>query len=96
MNEDDLLETIKTTALMRRELEFPYLHVCMGQHGKIHRIISGMLGSCMLLCVERYTDLSHRDQPLLRATRDVLNNFDWGIAKEPLLGAVRPEQLVRK
>jgi 3-dehydroquinate dehydratase I len=96
MTEDDLLETIKVTVLMRRELEYPFLHVCMGQHGKIHRIISGMLGSSMLLCVQQYTDLSHRDQPLLRATRDVLNNFDWGIAKEPLNGAVRPELLVKK
>ena len=96
MTEDDLLETMKTTALMRRELEYPFLHVCMGQHGKIHRIVSGMLGSSMLLCVQQYNSLSHRDQPLLRATRDVLNNFDWGIAKEPLIGAVKPEQLVKR
>jgi 3-dehydroquinate dehydratase type I len=94
--EDDLFETLRTTALMRRELDFPFLHVCMGQYGKIHRVISGMLGSSMLLCVQQYTNISHRDQPLLRATRDVLNNLDWNNAKDPLIGAIEPDILVKK
>lgn len=90
MTEDDLLETMQTTALMKRKLKLPYLHVCMGQYGKIHRVISGMLGSAMLLCVQRYTELGHKEQPLLRATRDVYNNLDWHNTKDTLIGTIQP------
>jgi len=93
-SEDELLEAIRTTVLAKRELKVPFLHVCMGQYGKIHRVISAMLGSALVLCVERYTSISHREQVLLRATRAVLDNLDWGIARNDLLGTIKPPSRV--
>jgi 3-dehydroquinate dehydratase len=85
-SEDDALEAIKTTALLKRELTVPYLYVCMGQYGKLQRAIGPMLGSAMALCVPTYVAYSHREQPLLRATKAVLDNLDWAIARNEFIG----------
>ena len=85
-SEDDALEALKTTALLKRELTVPYLYICMGQYGKLQRAIGPALGSCMALCVPTYSDHSHREQPLLRAEKAVLDNLDWGLARNPYIG----------
>jgi 3-dehydroquinate dehydratase type I len=85
-SEDDALEAIKTTALFKRELRVPYLYICMGQYGKLQRAIGPVLGSAMALCVPTYTAYSHREQPLLRATKAVLDNLDWAIARNEFIG----------
>jgi len=85
-SEDDALEALKTTALLKRELALPYLYVCMGQYGKLQRAIGPALGSALALCVPTYTACSHREQPLLRATKAVLDNLDWTIARNEFLG----------
>jgi 3-dehydroquinate dehydratase len=85
-SEDDALEAIKTTALLKRELRVPYLYICMGQYGKLQRAIGPLLGSAMALCVPGYTARSHREQPLLRATRAVMDNLDASIARHEYLG----------
>lgn len=84
--EDDALEALRTTALLKRELKVPYLYICMGQYGKLQRAIGPLLGSSMALCVPTYTDHSHREQPLLRAEKAVLDNVDASIARNPYLG----------
>ena len=76
-SEDDLVEAFKTTIAMKRELKVPFIHICMGEHGKIHRIVGPMLGSSLVFCVNRYSLRSTKDQPQLRATREVFNNFEW-------------------
>lgn len=90
-DEDQLLEVIRTTVLLKRELDVPFLHVCMGQYGKMHRVISAVLGSSLVLCVPQYTATSHREQPLLRAAKAVLDNLDWHVARDDQLGAIRSQ-----
>ncbi len=82
--EDELLEVIKTTALMKRELKIPYLHICMGQYGKVHRVIGSLFGSSLVLCVQQYTKAGHKEQPLLRATRAALDNIDAKIGRDAM------------
>ena len=84
--EDDALEALRTTALLKRELKVPYLYICMGQYGKLQRAIGPLLGSSMALCVPTYTDHSHREQPLLRAEKAVFDNVDATVARNPYLG----------
>lgn len=76
-NEDELLASLEETVLMRRTLHVPFLHIATGQWGKVHRVMAPTLGSCMVLCVQRYTPAGHKDKPLLRATRAVYDNLDW-------------------
>ena len=84
--EQEALDAIRSTALVTRALAVPFLHVCMGQYGKLHRAISPMLGSCFALCVQSYTEAAHREKPLLRAQRAVLENLDWQPARNVYLG----------
>ena len=78
--EDQLPDAIMTTIRLNRELDKPFLHILFGGLGKGHRALAPTLGSCMVLCVQRYSVAGHKDKPLLRATRDLYNNLDFEIA----------------
>ena len=80
--EDELLEAIRTTSALKNELKIPFLYVCMGQYGKMHRVIAPMFGSSMILCVQKYDVLAHKEQPLLKATKAVLDNLDWKLSRD--------------
>jgi 3-dehydroquinate dehydratase type I len=84
--EDDLLEAFRTTVVLKRELKIPFIHICMGEYGKIHRIAGAMLGSSLVFCVQRYGSNKNtlKDQPILRATREVFNNLSWQIARNAM------------
>ena len=70
-------EVFRTTMALRKELKHPFLHLCMGKYGKVHRALTPVFGSCMTLCVQYYNDHSVFDQPVLRATRAVYDNIDF-------------------
>ena len=75
--EEEMMENLKTTQLLKKELHIPYLFLSCGPWCKMHRTVGPMLGCCMWLTVQTYDKLATKDQPLLRATREVVNNFDW-------------------
>lgn len=77
--EDQIPDAITTTIRMNRELDVPSLHIIFGKYGRAHRALAPVFGSSMVLCVQRYTPLSHKDKPLLRATRDLYGNLDFEI-----------------
>lgn len=93
-DEDQMDEVFRTTRLMKRQLGVPFLHVCMGQYGKLHRMLSPVLGSMMALCMQDYMTVSNKEQPLLRAAHTVYDNLDWKIARDDRIGAymVLPEE----
>ena len=74
--EEEELENLKTTALLRRELDIPFLFLSTGTHNHLHRTIGPMLGSCMWLTVAEYDALATTAQPLLRAVRKIADSFD--------------------
>lgn len=76
-NREEEEEVFRTTMALRRELKHPFMHLCMGKYGKVHRVLTPVFGSCMTLCVQYYNDHSVFDQPLLRATRAVYDNIDF-------------------
>ncbi|MDD5604225.1 MAG: type I 3-dehydroquinate dehydratase [Eubacteriales bacterium] len=80
--ENELLEVIRTTSMMKRELKIPFLHICMGQYGKLHRVIAPFFGSALVLCVQQYTRAGHKEQPLLGATKRALDNIDANLGRE--------------
>ena len=87
-NEAELQETFNATMTLKNKLEVPFLHVCVGQYGKLHRVISPMLGSSMALCVQRYNGIGMFDQVLLRSTKAVFDNLDWKMARNTEYGTV--------
>ncbi len=81
-NEDEAAEAMKTTVVVSRELKVPFLHICMGQPGKLHRSVGPFLGSCFGLCVQEYKPASLKDKPLLKAQRAVMQNIDVMMARD--------------
>ena len=90
-NEAEMVESLSATSRVSGELNTPFLHICMGPHGKLHRAVSPMLGSCFALCVQSYTETGHKEKPLLRAEKAVLENIDWKPSRNP-----RPATRVRR
>jgi 3-dehydroquinate dehydratase len=76
-NEDEELENLKTTMVLKKELGIPFLFLSTGTHNKFHRQIGPMMGCCMCLAVDHYDPLSTKSQPQLRAMRAVLDHFDY-------------------
>ncbi len=76
-NSEEELENLKTTALLRRELDIPFLFLSVGPHVKIHRTIGPTLGSCMWLTVCQYDALATKAQPLLRAVRQIADAMEY-------------------
>lgn len=85
-NEEELMDAMKTTTIVSRELKVPFLHICMGQYGKLHRAIGPMLGSCFALCVQQYTPAGHKEKPLLRAEKAVFDHIDYHPGRNTYVG----------
>ncbi len=78
-SEEEMIDSIKTTSVVSKALKVPFLHICMGSHGKLHRAIGPTVGSCFALCVQQYTPAGHKEKVLLRAEKSVLDNIDYHI-----------------
>ena len=71
---EEEIENMRITALLKKELNIPFLFLATGEC-KMLRRIGGEIGSCMYLCVHEYDDLATKCQPLLndvRIIRDTL------------------------
>lgn len=87
-SEEEMIEALRTTVLVKNKLNVPFLHVCMGQWGKLLRAVSPMFGSCFAICGQTYKPVAHMDQPLLRAQRAVLDNVDWMHGRDTAQGTI--------
>jgi 3-dehydroquinate dehydratase len=74
-SKEEMLDAMKSTYLISRELSVPFLHICMGPHGRLHRTIGPLLGSCFALSVQKYTVNGLKDKTLLRAQKAVFDNI---------------------
>lgn len=74
---DQMNEATMSTMQLKKQLNVPFLHICMGKYGKAHRIIAPLYGSCMVLCVQRYTVNGHREKPILRSVKAVYDNLNY-------------------
>ncbi len=75
--EEEEMENLKTTEVLRRELEIPFLFLSGGTHTKLHRTIGPFLGACMWLTVQNHDHISTRQQPVCRAIRAIADHFDY-------------------
>ena len=77
--EDEELENLRITALLRRELNIPFLFLSGGSHCKLHRQIGSALGSCMWLTVHHYDSCATRSQPILHAVRAIADHLSYDL-----------------
>ncbi len=76
--EAELLEAIRTTMLLNRELDCPFTHLCNGTFSRIHRLMGPQLGCHLTFAVHDYTVPSPLyNQPTIRAFKSVMDNMHW-------------------
>ncbi len=75
-SEGELESNFDALRLLRHELSVPFLFLSNGPFCRLHRTLGPYFGSCMWLCVDEYTELSSRNQPLLRSMAAVVRNLD--------------------
>ena len=74
-SEEEELENLRITTLLRQELNIPFLFLSGGTHNRLHRRIGPMLGACMWLSVGSYDKYATRAQPLTRAIHAIADAF---------------------
>lgn len=75
--EEELMTNLNTIQALKRELKVPFLFLSGGPYCKIHRMFGPYFGVCMWLCVQKYDTFSSKEQPVLRAVRNIVANFDY-------------------
>lgn len=74
---EQMNEATMSTMQLNKQLNVPFLLICTGKYGKAHRMIAPLYGSCMVLCVQRYTVIGHREKPVLRCAKAVYDNLNY-------------------
>lgn len=75
-NAEEELENLKTTLLLKKELDCPFLFLSVGECS-IHRRIGGKLGNSLTLCVYEHDAFSTPSQPLLKIAKAVRDDMGF-------------------
>lgn len=74
-NEDDLIESIKTMMVLKKEIKTPISFHANGKPGVLSRILNPVLGSQIVFCVDRYNEASTLGQIDLRTAKAIVDNI---------------------
>lgn len=76
-SDEEQMENLRITSLLKKELKVPFLFLSGGTHSKIHRMVGPQLGCITYLAVERHDENSVPTQPTIRAAKAVRDNFEY-------------------
>ena len=71
-NEDEMLESIKTILLLRKEVKTPVSYHANGNFGGLTRIVNPALGGQIAFCVDRFSESSTMEQLDLKTAKTVI------------------------
>lgn len=74
-NEDEMIESIKTMLLLKKEVKTPVSYHANGKFGGLSRIINPVLGGQIAFCVDRFSESATLEQLDLKASRIVVDNI---------------------
>ncbi len=74
-SEAEEMENLRITTLLKQELKIPFLFLSGGECHR-HRRLGGILGNCMVLCVQQYDELATPAQPLLTKMQGILAHWE--------------------
>ncbi len=77
--EEELLEAVRTTMILNREMEIPFIHLCGGKFSRIHRFLATKLGAAITFGVPGYDPVSTYAQPTVRAFKTVMDAIPWDL-----------------
>ena len=78
---DDVLEALRTNVCFARELSIPFVHMAMGEHGKLVRPLAPLFGSMLVFARQDYAPGGFLDQPPIRAMRALFSSVDFRISR---------------
>ncbi|MBE6546150.1 MAG: type I 3-dehydroquinate dehydratase [Ruminococcaceae bacterium] len=73
--EEDLIESFRTMATLKKEVGTPVSYHASGAAGSLSRIVNPMLGGQIIFCVDRYDRGSTMEQLDLRTVRSVVDGM---------------------
>ena len=76
-SDEEQMENLRITSLLKKELGIPFLFLSGGTHSKIHRMIGPQLGCVTYLAVYEHDARAVPTQPTIRAAKAVRDNFDY-------------------
>ena len=81
-SEEELIDAIRASMLLKREMHTPYIHLSNGSYALLHRYIGPILGGNLSFCQPQY-DLYHQNgnQPLVKSLKAVLDNIVWRLPR---------------
>ena len=74
-NEDEMLESIKTILLLRKEVKTPVSYHANGKFGGFTRIVNPALGGQIAFCVDRFSESSTMEQLDLKTAKTIIDNI---------------------
>ncbi len=76
-SDEEEIDNLRTTQLLAKELDIPFLFLSGGTHCKRHRMLGFAFGCNLVLCVGRYDALATTSQPMLHAERAIVDHLDF-------------------
>ena len=78
---EDALEALQTNVTLARALTIPFVHMAMGEYGKLVRPLAPLFGSMLVFARQDYAPGSFLDQPPIRAMRALFSSVDFRISR---------------
>ncbi len=75
--EDELLESFRTTVLLKNTLSVPFVHLCNGKFARLQRYVAPMLGATLTFGFREYSPYANGPQPIIKAARAVFDELNW-------------------
>lgn len=80
---DDFVRSVETTKYLKEHLPIPFIYLCSGKYGPMHRYVSPLLGSAVTFTAPVYSELMNGYQPLTSTTRKVIDELIRGTCFQP-------------
>ena len=74
-NEEEMLESIKTMLLLKKELKTPVSYHANGMFGGLTRVVNPALGGQIAFCVDRFSETSTMEQLDLKTAKTIIDNM---------------------
>jgi hypothetical protein len=74
-NEEELIESIKTMSLLKKQVKTPVSYHASGKAGMLSRIINPILGGQIAFCVDHYSESSTLEQLHLKTVKNIIDNI---------------------
>lgn len=76
-SDEEQMENLRITTLLKKELNIPFLFLSGGTHSKIHRMLGPQLGCVTYLAVREHDERAVPTQPTIKAAKAIRDNFDY-------------------